>query len=482
MGGSPSSTITPSCGSTSTAAVTTPGYIAVNVVSGTQYTFATCGTSPSFDSQITVFNSASTVSSIAYNDDGCSPLSTVSYTATFTGTVYVQVNTYNCSTTANPATVSVSCIVPPPPAQGTDCTSADLNQLCGSTSFSGSTSTVDGTFVTSSGCLSSTPRESWFMLNVTTAGPLDLDVLNSGGLDVDAALYGPFTASSAALTSCTAAAVGTPVACDYSSTNGTSADPALYINSSSGTPCTGATTTSNCLYNASVGIYLLLITNFSSTSAIISIGGSSVSASPGSNATVSCANPLNVAMSTFTGKLNRELNAELKWVTATEINNKKFIVERSRENDGFAFEPIGEVYSASINGNSQTALTYTFVDKNPRIGDNFYRLRQIDLDDNPSFTEVVKISKHRTNLKDDIFIQPNPTTNNIQYSLEAAESGAAQINVLDIVGKTVLSKNQELSEGENTFSLEVQHLAKGPYILQIIDASGNLKSQRFVKE
>lgn len=73
-------------------------YVNVAVCAGATYTFATCGDTD-FDTQITVFNEATTAF-ISYNDDGCGLQSTVTWIANFTGNVRVLVSRFSCQTTA----------------------------------------------------------------------------------------------------------------------------------------------------------------------------------------------------------------------------------------------------------------------------------------------------------------------------------------------------------------------------------------------
>lgn len=76
----------------------------------------------------------------------------------------------------------------------------------------------------------------------------------------------------------------------------------------------------------------------------------------------------------------------LTWETVTESNNDFFDVERSA--DGHTFASIGQVKG---NGTSSTAQAYRFLDKNPRPGINYYRLRQVDYDDRAEYSDMVNI-------------------------------------------------------------------------------------------
>lgn len=88
-------------------------YAVCSVVSGATYTWETCG-DPSYDSQLTLWNTAHTTN-YAYDDDGCSTQSRIQWTATFTGLVHVLLSEYNCQTNLSCMTLWWSCTAPPVP-------------------------------------------------------------------------------------------------------------------------------------------------------------------------------------------------------------------------------------------------------------------------------------------------------------------------------------------------------------------------------
>ncbi|MDA0196847.1 MAG: VCBS repeat-containing protein [Bacteroidetes bacterium] len=83
---------------------------------------------------------------------------------------------------------------------------------------------------------------------------------------------------------------------------------------------------------------------------------------------------LPVELVSFSGKAGNE-SIVLDWVTATEVNNDRFEIERSV--DGANWDVVGTVVGA---GSSEDFLTYEFTDRRPVIGINYYRLRQVDFD------------------------------------------------------------------------------------------------------
>jgi hypothetical protein len=87
--------------------ITAGQYMRAFVEAGASYTVTTCSSTSSFDSQITVYNDA-TGGLLAYNDDFCGLLSSVSFTPNFCGYVRVLVDRYFCTTTADSWTVEVT--------------------------------------------------------------------------------------------------------------------------------------------------------------------------------------------------------------------------------------------------------------------------------------------------------------------------------------------------------------------------------------
>lgn len=76
----------------------------------------------------------------------------------------------------------------------------------------------------------------------------------------------------------------------------------------------------------------------------------------------------------------------LRWVTASEVNNDYFNVERSF--DGVNWEIVGTVDGA---GNSSEAIDYEYVDRNPNPQISYYRLVQVDYDRQYKYSDVVSI-------------------------------------------------------------------------------------------
>ncbi|MEO9146385.1 MAG: choice-of-anchor Q domain-containing protein, partial [Ginsengibacter sp.] len=178
---------------------------------------------------------------------------------------------------------------------------------------------------------------------------------------------------------------------------------------------------------------------------------------------------LPVKLLSFSGSSINNQAVRLNWVTATETNNKGFAVLRSTDN-GETFEQIAFVNSFAPNGNSDGILSYTYTDNTPSNGKNFYRLKQIDLDGNYTYSNVVSVE---LSTQIQLLISPNPTSGTLNVQGAAAGSSYKIFDIMD----------QPIKKGvfSNT-SIDVSGLSAGAYILQIENITGQTQTAKFVKE
>ena len=101
--------------------------------------------------------------------------------------------------------------------------------------------------------------------------------------------------------------------------------------------------------------------------------------------------PLPVTLLNFSGE-HRDNKNLLKWSTATELNNQGFEVQYST--DGNNFDAISFVNSKSKDGNSASVINYEFIDGRTLYGNAYYRLKQVDKDGRPNFSNIIFSIKH----------------------------------------------------------------------------------------
>jgi uncharacterized delta-60 repeat protein len=160
--------------------------------------------------------------------------------------------------------------------------------------------------------------------------------------------------------------------------------------------------------------------------------------------------------------------AELSWSTSFEQNNKGFEIQRS--NDGVNFNAIGWVDGI---GNSSTVNNYSFTDKAPAKGNNFYRFKQIDLDNRIKLSDIQKLVFDATV---DLIVFPNPVKNIAQVQLN---EDAALIKLTDMNGKELWRK-ENIKAG--ILSIPILQWSNGIYVLQVTNSDGRTVAQKIMKQ
>lgn len=185
-----------------------------------------------------------------------------------------------------------------------------------------------------------------------------------------------------------------------------------------------------------------------------------------------CIDPLPVELLSFDGIATKD-GSLLEWVTASEIDNEYFSVQRSR--NGVDFEEIGTVDGA---GNSTEEIHYDFLDRNPFFGRNYYRLQQFDYDGAFEYSNIIVLEYEK---KGSFTLFPNPTRSTINLVINSiSERERVQINVFDVLGQLLLQKNVELLEDSNTIDLDVSSFPTGTYEVVLTDGE-TISVEKFVK-
>ncbi len=180
---------------------------------------------------------------------------------------------------------------------------------------------------------------------------------------------------------------------------------------------------------------------------------------------------LPVELTTFSASVV-DNKVELKWNTATEVNNYGFNVERKLQNGSWM--KIGFVKG---NGNSNSPKQYSFID-NPSGGTQFqYRLKQIDNDGKFEYSKIIEIALAAPAkfLLEQNYPNPfNPSTT-IRYEIPNAEY--VTLKVYDILGnevETLVDKEEQAGSYSIQFSdvrnqrLEViTQIASGIYFYRL---------------
>ena len=159
----------------------------------------------------------------------------------------------------------------------------------------------------------------------------------------------------------------------------------------------------------------------------------------------------------------------LHWATASETNSEVFIIERST--DGRQFEAIGQTQAA---GNSLFEQAYQFIDPKPSNGWNYYRLRQVDYDQQFSFSKTIALQFGDTDFR----IYPNQIQagQGIQIQLPQMDAQGAMLQLYNAAGQLV--HQEEVDASFPQLEWYTPSLSAGAYVLKLTLPSNNHYQER----
>jgi hypothetical protein len=137
------------------------------------------------------------------------------------------------------------------------------------------------------------------------------------------------------------------------------------------------------------------------------------------------ASPFPVKLSQLSANIYQEKQAIINWQTSSEVGFSHFEVQRSGDAKGF--ETIGR---AESKGQNTDRNEYVFIDGSPIIGQNYYRLKSVDLDGTEEYSKIIGLN---FNEPEGLVFYPNPAVNALE--MRGLESKSIEkINVYNNVG------------------------------------------------
>ncbi|MEJ0105654.1 MAG: T9SS type A sorting domain-containing protein [Bacteroidota bacterium] len=153
---------------------------------------------------------------------------------------------------------------------------------------------------------------------------------------------------------------------------------------------------------------------------------------------------------------------QVEWTVYSEFNVVRYEIERS--SDGVSFSYAGSVAAKNADG----TLYYDWFDASPLAGNNYYRIKNVDIDGKSAYSSVVKVSLGKSSATG-VTVYPNPVAGN-HISLQAADlqSGAYKIEIFSTSGQQVYKKQFSHAGGTINQSLELPNaLQTGIYNIQL---------------
>jgi hypothetical protein len=189
---------------------------------------------------------------------------------------------------------------------------------------------------------------------------------------------------------------------------------------------------------------------------------------------------LPVELTSFSARYVRE-QVELKWQTATELNNYGFAIERSE--DGTVWTEVDFVQGA---GTSNSPRSYSWTDqlddklrRNTKLA---YRLLQMDRDGSTEYSNIVYVNLGPA----PAFVElheayPNPFNPATTVSFTLPEAQSVTVRIQNLLGQDVatLLENASFDAGVHTVSFNGDRLPSGSYIV-LLQAGDVVRHQRIV--
>jgi Secretion system C-terminal sorting domain len=136
----------------------------------------------------------------------------------------------------------------------------------------------------------------------------------------------------------------------------------------------------------------------------------------------------------------------IKWSTADEKNVSHYIVERSA--DGKNFDSVAIMYPtrtvAGINN-------YQLTDYRPLAGKNFYRIREVNLQNQSKYSEVRIVYYQAGSFM--YSINPNPSGNRLKITTSSLQINRIEFRITDAGGRVLLRGNRLLQNGSLDINL-----------------------------
>ncbi|MEO6818706.1 MAG: T9SS type A sorting domain-containing protein, partial [Ginsengibacter sp.] len=156
----------------------------------------------------------------------------------------------------------------------------------------------------------------------------------------------------------------------------------------------------------------------------------------------------------------------ITWQTNNESNKKSYELERSI--NALDFVGINTIPAKGISS------SYSYTDKNPSDGINYYRIRENSINDNHTFSPVVKVTFNVSSIAS---LYPNPARNTVTVK-GLNKNIITTIKISSMQGSEIFRQNYT----QNSFAtLNISTLPQGTYLIQVIEGS-NVVGLKLVKE
>jgi hypothetical protein len=169
--------------------------------------------------------------------------------------------------------------------------------------------------------------------------------------------------------------------------------------------------------------------------------------------------PLPIELQAFSGQCSGS-EVVLNWATVSEYENDYFEVQRSE--NGVDFSTIGTVMGQ---GTATSLHNYIFRDGQPINGIGYYRLKQVDVSGNFTYTQT--ISEECRSNDEWVELYPNPSSGESILTLYTSYSKEAIVRILDVNGRLLSSETAQIDNTMKKLELNISDANPGVYTVLV---------------
>ena len=190
------------------------------------------------------------------------------------------------------------------------------------------------------------------------------------------------------------------------------------------------------------------------------------------NCSSCAATPLPAELGDFKGyKLQQQ--TQLQWYTLSEINNDYFEIERSE--DAVHFQTISQRITGK--GKSNQPQHYQWLDPQPKLGINYYRLKQVDKLQNESAVSIKysRVIAFNFGQEATAVVYPTSAQDHVTLTTQKISKGTP-ITIINALGQVI----DQLLVTNTQQSINIKRYPRGVYLMQVV-LPQQILWQRFVK-
>ncbi len=139
----------------------------------------------------------------------------------------------------------------------------------------------------------------------------------------------------------------------------------------------------------------------------------------------------------------------------------------------------------SIHSSTETkarcAAPFNFKDDSPQAGNNYYRLKIVDIDGNVFYSKI-SLSVNAIIKRNVLKITPNIISSSAELHYTSQKASLIELHIFDLQGRSISKLSMKVIAGDNKIPIQTSALSKGQYHAMIFESGEKTAAATFVKQ